>query len=183
MLCPSFVAAFAAFARSTPRRALSLLLLAIALTSIAGVAAESVVFGPETFRRDTGPPVTATRTFTVTRPERPYVLRVRSDGVASGVIAVNGQPLLGPNDFPATPDRPGRAGAVDNADAVAPLEHPVTLIKGANTIAVELRGAPGTSLTIEIVTTAPDTTPPTIDTVTRRSERHRRAGVLGLEAA
>jgi hypothetical protein len=58
------------------RRSLSLLTLAIALTSLVSVAADTVVFGPQTFLRNAGPPVTVKKTFRVQKPAAQYTLRV-----------------------------------------------------------------------------------------------------------
>src|SRR2546428_9555478 len=86
------------------RRALSLLTLAIALTSLVSVAADTVVFGPQTYRRDAGPPVTVKKTFRVQNPAPQHMLRVTNHGVTSGEIALNGRrghgarPLLPQND-------------------------------------------------------------------------------------
>src|SRR2546426_157525 len=160
------------------RRALSLLTLAIALTSLVSVAADTVVFGPQTYRRDAGPPVTVKKTFRVQNPAPQYMLRVTNHGVTSGEIALNGRRVIGPADFHAKDHgddekdkndqnvgNNARGNDNDNDDDVVPrIERSVALRNGVNEIAVELRGKPGTSLTIEIFTSAKDTTPPTITT-------------------
>lgn len=57
----------------------------------------------------------------------------------------------------------GRYDRDGDSDFVPLIERPVDLRAGNNQIAVELRGKPGASLTVEILRTAPlDTTPPTI---------------------
>src|SRR2546428_12203986 len=81
------------------RRALSLLTLAIALTSLVSVAADTVVFGPQTYRRDAGPPVTVKKTFRVQNPAPQYTLRVTNHGVTSGEIALNGGRAIKPAAF------------------------------------------------------------------------------------
>jgi hypothetical protein len=128
------------------------LLSFLALTRITGFGADVVVFGPATYQRGAGQPVTVARTFTVRKAVNPYILRVANRGVTSAVISVNGRVVLGPGDFEINEVR---------RDARAE-ERPVTLRDGANQIAVEVRGKPGTSLTVEIVHAIEDATPPTI---------------------
>ena len=57
------------------------------------------VFGPETFTRGTGRPRAVTRTFRVTDPAGPFVLRIVNRGVTSAEIDLNGRKVLGPEDF------------------------------------------------------------------------------------
>jgi uncharacterized repeat protein (TIGR01451 family) len=111
-------------------------LLAAVASSTAGTF---IVFGPQTFVRSTGEPVTVTGSFHVLNPADPFTLTVRNHGVTSAVILVNGQTIFAPGDFTGT----------NTADAT--LTRPVTLATGSNQIAIELGGEPGTSLTIEIV--------------------------------
>src|SRR5436190_20566655 len=80
------------------RGLLGLAALAVALTSFVS-ATDYAVFGPETFRRETGSPVTVRRTFVVRKAVPPGFLRVANDGVSSGEIAINGQVVVGPSDF------------------------------------------------------------------------------------
>src|SRR5207302_6174190 len=69
----------------------------------------------------------------------------------NGIITLNGIGIIRPADF------------LDPSDAVvARIDRPITLRAGANEIDVLLRGRPGTSLSVEIVMSASDTTPPTI---------------------
>src|SRR5205823_3281032 len=101
-------------------------------------AATFVVFGPQTFVRSTGEPVTESRTFQILNAADPLTLTVLNHGVTSAVISINGQTILAPDDFT------GR----NAADAT--LTRPLTVVAGSNQVAVQLRGQPGTSLTIEI---------------------------------
>ena len=66
----------------------------------------------------------------------PGILRVESDHVSSAYVVVNGAMLLSPSDF-----NPG----------VTDLEVTVDLFEGTNTLQVELRGRPGSSMTMEFV--------------------------------
>ena len=167
-------------------RALILLALAFATASIATAAAGTVVFGPETFTRAAGPPVTVTRTFRVRRPAPHYTLRVTNHGVRRAEIAVNGRVVVSPADFHTrhNRERDGRRDTDrdfdwdcdrddrdhgrhdddnDDDDAVPLIERTITLRDGQNTLAVEVRGKRGHSLTIEIVESGvSDTTPPVI---------------------
>lgn len=99
----------------------------------------SPVFGPETFIRDKGQPQIITRTFSVQDPSQPYTLLIRSgqngdDRVTSAVIRINGTLLAGPNDF---------------NQQTGLLIKPANLLQN-NTLSIELRGKPSTSLTITI---------------------------------
>src|SRR5687767_10284106 len=131
------------------RGLLGLLTLAIALTSYV-TAADFVVFGPETFRRGSGPPEIVRRTFVV-RNASPSTLRVTNDGVSSGEVAVNGAVVVGPSDFD------GNA-SVPESGARPLIQRGIALRAGENEIAVELRSKPGSSVTIEVLTT--DALPP-----------------------
>ncbi len=98
-------------------------------------------FGPEDFVRSTGAPVQETRTFTVTNPGLPYILRLYNGGqqgqycpVSSALVIVNGQAIFTPNNF---------------NPHVTLLEAPVVL-SASNTVIVELRGKPGCGITLNI---------------------------------
>jgi len=100
------------------------------------------------YQRSTGQPVSVSRTFVVAEASNQYLLRLSNLGVSSAVVTLNGQQVFGPSDFGGKPPR---------------LERQVALRSGNNTLAVELRGAPGSRLTVEIE--APggtDVTPPII---------------------
>jgi hypothetical protein len=148
------------------RRVLSVVWFVV-LSAMVSVAADVTVFGPETFARGTGEPRAVTRTFSVSSLSGPYLLRVANNGVTNALISVNGQTVLSPDDFKVTETKTGEKAEKsengDDGDFVPSLERPVTLRAGTNQIAVELRGKPGLSLTLQIVNTgAADTTPPTI---------------------
>ena len=64
----------------------------------------AVIFGPETFTRGAGKPVTFTRTFEAPDPSLTYTLRVQNgqDGarrVSSASLSINGTQILRPSDF------------------------------------------------------------------------------------
>ena len=120
-------------------------ILNLVFAATAALANEYVVFGPQTYTRATGTPVTVTNTFRVNHPTPPSTLRVTNHGITSAEIQVNGHEIFGPSDI---------------KDDTTTLERAVTLLDGANQISVQLRSAPGASLTIDIVST--DNTPPTI---------------------
>jgi hypothetical protein len=84
--------------RGLAARALALLGL-VALSGVVSVSAEILVFGPEKFVRQTGQPVTVTKTFRVDQPLKRFLLRVTNHGVTSAIVAVNGQLVLQPGDF------------------------------------------------------------------------------------
>lgn len=152
--------------KGAPGRIASSLLL-IPVASNAGAA----VFGPATFNRGNGAPVPVKRTFRVDRPTGTYTLRITNHGVTSGVISLNGQIVVRPDDF-TKKDRDrddrdlgdqdrreddNRGGAGGDDDAVASIQRTVTLRAGINEIIVELQGKPGTSLELEIDGSVPTT--------------------------
>ncbi len=105
-------------------------------------SAEVSMFGPETFVRSTGSPVTVTNTFNVPL-QRDGIIRIQNSLeddpvtgqlVSSSVITLNGSNVATPNNFNQT---------------VTFLDVPVSLIAGANTLTVEVRGKPGTGLILE----------------------------------
>lgn len=124
--------------------------LSLALPSFS-LAGTFTAFGPQTFQRETGPPVTVSKTFTVLNPNTTYTLRINNGGlnadfarVSSAVITLNGVQVVGPNEF---------------NQSVAVIEKPITLA-AANTLAAELRSQPGSGITVQII--GVDNDPPTI---------------------
>ncbi len=101
-------------------------------------------FGPSTYAQQTGNPEVITATFSVLNVNTQYTMHIDNSGVASAVILVNGTEVFGPSDF-----NPG----------VATLDRPITLA-ASNTLSVELRSKPGTSLAITVI--GVDNDPPSI---------------------
>jgi len=126
---------------------LPLLLWAVAIFLISGVASANAgtftVFGPQNYTRGTGAPVTVTSNFSVLNPNIQYTLKAFNGGlqdsqtelVSSGFVTINGVQVIGPSNF---------------NQNVAEVDVPITLL-GTNTIDVQVRGAPGGILTVEIV--------------------------------
>ena len=118
-------------------------------TSFAGTF---VSFGPQSYQRQGGSPVTVTNSFTVLSPSTTYTLQIYNGGltagkferVSSSVIAINGVQVVGPNEF---------------NQKVTLIEKPITLT-AANQLSVELRGKPRGGITVQII--GVDNTPPTI---------------------
>jgi hypothetical protein len=102
-------------------------------------------FGPQTFTRQTGKPQAVSANFSVLNPTTQYTLAVQSDGVASAVISLNGAVIFGPADFNLS---------------VTTLQRTVS-VQRDNTITVELRGKPGSSLTLTVI--GVDSDPPGIN--------------------
>jgi len=111
-------------------------------------------FGPKTYTRGTGAPVTVTDTFTLLNPATTYTLKVFNGGlqndptdlelVANSIVSLNGVQIVGPANF---------------NQSVMELDVPIT--PGiSNTLSVQVRGKPGGVLAIEIV--GVDNDPPTI---------------------
>lgn len=104
-------------------------------------ASSFTAFGPEDFIRRTGAPVQETRTFTVSNPSLPYMLRVYNGGqqgqycpVSSAIVTLNGHAIFTPSNF--------------NPHVIL-LEASVVLAT-SNTLIVELRGKPGCGITVNI---------------------------------
>src|SRR5206468_2645493 len=116
------------------RRTAVLLWIALACAGHA-MAGSFTAFGARVYTRTTGAPVKVRDRFAVLSPSTPYALHIRVNRVASAIVSINGVEVVRPSDFNAT---------------VTTIEKPVVL-RASNEIAVELRGAPGGTLTIEIV--------------------------------
>lgn len=126
-----------------------------ALISILPTVTEAntwVAFGPATYTRGSGAPVSVTDTFTLLNPATQYTLKAFNGGlqddttelVSSCAVLVNGVQVIGPGNFDKN---------------VSELDVPVTLL-ASNTISVQVKGKPGGTLTIEII--GVDNDPPTI---------------------
>lgn len=101
-----------------------------------------LVFGPADYMRTNGKPVAVTRNFSTRNPNSQYTLRIFNGGrngqfgrSSSAIVTLNGVEVARPNDF---------------NQNVSLIERPVTL-SAQNTLIVELRSAPGSGVTIEIV--------------------------------
>ena len=125
-------------------RCLSILVTWFTLVAAPCLANPFTAFGPQTFRRAEGTPVTVKATFQVLNPSAQYFVRLRTDGVASAVISLNGVTIIDPSRF---------------NENVTSIEAPVTL-KAGNEIAVEVHGGPGGTIVLEVI--GIDNEPPTI---------------------
>src|SRR5258708_4596954 len=143
-----------------------LLALPFVVAAISGFTADTLVFGPETFTRQSGRPLLVTRTTRVAATSDKYTLRVTNHGVTSAIITINGRVVFGPDDFEREHSGSDDQKGEHEGERAQPqtLERLIALKAGANTLAVQLRGTPGKSLTIEAFAPAGlvDTTPPTI---------------------
>ncbi len=123
------------------RRILMVLLLALLGTPC--FAGTFTAFGPQVYVRGTGDPVTVTNTFTVLNPNTQYTLRLHNGGLVDGTtdrvssttVTVNGVIVVAPNDL---------------SQNVAEVDKPVTLL-ATNQIDVQVRGAPGGTLSIDVI--------------------------------
>ncbi len=135
------------------RRILMVLLLALLGTPC--FAGTFSAFGPQVYVRASGDPVTVTNTFTVLNPNTQYTLRLHNGGlvdsstdrVSSTTVTVNGVIIVAPNDL---------------SQNVGEVDKPVTLL-ASNKIDVQVRGAPGGTLSIDIL--GIDNDPPVITAV------------------
>jgi hypothetical protein len=119
------------------------IVLLLALLGTPCFAGTFTAFGPQVYVRSTGDPVTVTNSFTVLNPNTQYTLRLHNGGlvdsstdrVSSTTVTVNGVIVVAPNDL---------------NQNVAEVDKPVTLL-ATNQIDVQVRGAPGGTLAIDII--------------------------------
>jgi hypothetical protein len=137
---------------------LALFLLALSAGSVNSMRAAYqstgktfLVFGPADYKRAPGQPLSVTRSFNARNANAPYTLRIFNGGnnnqfsrTSSATVTLNGVEVATTQDF--------------NQDA-ALIERRVALTL-QNTLIVELRGAPGSGMSIEIA--GIDLDPPTI---------------------
>jgi hypothetical protein len=103
----------------------------------------NTAFGPKTYTRPSGPPQIITDNFSVADTSLSYTLVLTNnnlsdsatDSATDSFIYLNDTPIVGTHNF---------------NQSVTTLEIPVTL-QASNTLEVEVRGAAGGSITIEIV--------------------------------
>ena len=130
-------------ARSLPFGVHTIFVVLLALLGTPCFAGTFTAYGPQTYVRATGTPVTVTNTFTVLNPNTQYTLRVHNGGlvdsstdrVSSTTVTVNGVVVVAPNDL---------------NQNVAEVDKPVAL-QATNQIDVQVRGAPGGALSIDIL--------------------------------
>ncbi len=101
------------------------------------------LFRPEAFYRDSGSPVPMVRTFTVLADQGAFTLKVQNgsgagdNAVSAAVIKVNGATVVRTSDL---------------SQQVNSLERPLSgLVKGTNTIEVEVRSIPSSCVTVSVV--------------------------------
>ncbi len=122
---------------------LIILLLFIFLIPSLAWSGEFTAFGPQSYTREPGPPITLTNNFSVLNPNTEFSLRVYNGGledteaelISSMVISLNGTKVVWPQEF---------------NQKVTFIEKELTL-RPDNTIEVEVRGKPGRLLTVHIV--------------------------------
>ena len=110
------------------------------------------VFGPQTYTRDSGNPVTVTSNFSVFNPNTTYTLEIQNGGlvddefekVSSSIISLNGSQIVGPQEFNQT---------------VSFIEKPV-VVSLTNGLSVEVRGKPGGAISVSVI--GVDNDPPVI---------------------
>ena len=123
------------------------MLVGLNLSQIALGEEGILLFGPETFTRGKGKPITEVKTFSALEPSIETTLNIvngDSEGnfrVSSAKIYLNNELVVGPNRF---------------NQMVGSISVPVVLANGENKIAVELRSKPESFISIDI--TAPNIT-------------------------
>jgi hypothetical protein len=130
----------------------ALLAVFIALFPSLGRGGTWVAFGPKTYTRGSGAPITVTDTFSLLNPATQYTLKAFNGGLqndttelaSNSVILLNGVQVVGPANF---------------NQKVSEVDVPITA-QTVNTLSVQLRGKPGGVLAIEII--GVDNDPPVI---------------------
>lgn len=104
---------------------------------------ETLVFGPELYLRSAGVPVTQTDQFAAVNGEGTLIIDIGAlgdrPGVTSAVVTLNGERILGPEDFKPKTDR---------------IEMSVPLLE-ENLFTVSLRGEPGAFLSVQVTQVIP----------------------------
>jgi len=100
----------------------------------------TTVFGPEVYTRSTGKPQKIVKSFSVNKGQVPFAVSIKNGEskrgkVTSAVIEINGVQVLGPEEFDKQIDE---------------IKLPIKLDE-QNKIAVEVRGEPGTYITVTIL--------------------------------
>ena len=106
-------------------------------------AGEFTAFGPKSFMRETGAPVSVTDNFLALNPNTDFILRVYNGGlqdtaaelVSSSIISLNGKQVLGPKEF---------------SQSVKFIEKPVSLQLN-NKLEIQVRGKPGGLITVKVL--------------------------------
>lgn len=121
---------------------LTVLLAFFTLAFIPLAYSETIVFGPEVYTRGTGKPQKIVKSFSAIRGQKqvPVTLSIKNgEGkrgkVTSAVIEINGKQVLGPEEFDKQVDE---------------IKLPIKLDE-QNEIAVEVRGKPGTYITVAVL--------------------------------
>jgi hypothetical protein len=120
-----------------------IIVLLIALLGSPCFAGTFTAYGPQTYVRGTDMPVTVTNTFTILNPNTQYTLRAHNGGlvdsstdrVSSTTVTLNGVVIVAPNDL---------------NQNIAEVDRPV-MLQATNQLDVQVRGAPGGSLVIDLI--------------------------------
>jgi len=136
---------FGNFLRISIPAAAVLLMTAGRLLAVGTASVTLPLFAPEVFHRNTGSPTTIVRTFSVPATGGTFTLHVlNGDGatdnlVSAAVIKVNGTMLVKTSDL---------------NQRVDIMDRPLTnLVKGANTLEIEVRSVPSSYITVSVVGT------------------------------
>lgn len=138
---------------------IGLLLFFLNCVLTSSIAHAQTVFGPETFTRTTGQPQAITRSFSLPTPAAAYTLIIEngsatSDRVSSAIVGMNGVIIAGSDDFN------------HNTNQIVKS----VLLGQTNTLSIELRSKPGSSITVSIETGAPASVFPRFTLFTNRTD-------------
>ena len=121
-----------------------------------------VLFGPKEYVRSAGPPTPVIDAFSVQDPTAPFQIALVRAAVSSASITLNGIAIFSPREFAAN----------------AKLASKSIVLQPNNQLVVELRGGPGTSLTVWIVGCCSAPAPLILDTTTAPTSG--QAGVTSI---
>ncbi len=108
-----------------------------------------LVFGPDTFARGNGKPITDHRLFSMSMASE-VCISVNNDRISAAWISVDGVEVIGPDSFNRNVSEVARA---------------IFLEKGEHELSIRLASGPGRSLTIEILAGCSFTVDPSVDPV------------------
>src|SRR6266571_2504269 len=125
--------------------------LLVVLSAVPLSADTFTAFGPKTYVRLSGTPVTVTDNFSILNPSTQYTLVVTNNGIANGIITINGVQVAVESDFTNNPTGFQKSITLKSSDQIGVrLFAPV-----GGSIIVEIMGAVGTATATHFTLAAP----------------------------
>src|SRR6266704_2095084 len=125
--------------------------LLVVLSAVPLSADTFTAFGPKTYVRLSGTPVTVTDNFSILNPSTQYTLVVTNNGITNGIITINGVQVAVESDFTNNPTGFQKSITLKSSDQIGVrLFAPV-----GGSIIVEIMGAVGTATATHFTLAAP----------------------------